>query len=74
MAKYRHIDSTAWNTISVFNNPYTLSNLEPRNVYQLRVRGICNSTDTTNYTPIVNYGTSCEAISEFPWSFGFNPR
>lgn len=68
---YRHIDSTAWNTISVFNNPYTLSNLEPRNVYQLRVRGICNSTDTTNYTPIVNYGTSCEAISEFPWSFGF---
>ncbi|MCK9164035.1 MAG: choice-of-anchor J domain-containing protein, partial [Bacteroidales bacterium] len=68
---YKEHDATVWQEEFVTYHPHTLTNLSPNTLYNIRLRAICSSGDTTLYTSILTYGMPCEPISIFPWEEGF---
>ena len=71
IVEYKVLTDTVWSTVSVSNNPYTLSNLTPATKYQVRVKADCGGGDESFYTNIVNFQTTCAIITTFPWSYDF---
>ena len=68
---YKEHDATVWQEEYVTSHPHTLANLSPNTLYNIRLRAICSSGDTTQYTSVITYGMPCESISVFPWTEGF---
>ncbi|MCK9162892.1 MAG: fibronectin type III domain-containing protein, partial [Bacteroidales bacterium] len=68
---YKTSDDLVWQTENVTSHPYVISNLSSGVMYNVRLRAICTSQDTTKYTNIINCGMPCEPISVFPWEEGF---
>ncbi len=68
---YKEHDATVWQEEFVTSHPHTLANLSPNTLYNIRLRAICSSGDTTQYTSVITYGMPCESISVFPWEEGF---
>ncbi|MCK9482688.1 MAG: choice-of-anchor J domain-containing protein, partial [Bacteroidia bacterium] len=68
---YKLYEDENWQSEFAATHPHTLSNLNPNNVYNIRLRAICTSGDTTFHSNVLNYGMPCEPISIFPWEEGF---
>ncbi|MCK9445247.1 MAG: fibronectin type III domain-containing protein, partial [Tissierellaceae bacterium] len=67
---YKPYEDENWQTEFAATHPHTLSNLSPNIVYNIRLRAICTSGDTT-HSNVLNYGMPCNPITTFPWNEGF---
>ena len=74
------------NTVSVSSSPYTIQGLQPDTEYNVRIRAICNTGDTSAYSNIDTFTTlRCEAVTDveatnigsttanITWTNGSNP-
>ncbi|MCK9445224.1 MAG: choice-of-anchor J domain-containing protein, partial [Tissierellaceae bacterium] len=68
---YKLYEDENWQSEFAATHPHTLSNLNPNNVYNIRLRAICTSGDTTFHSNVLNYGMPCDPITTFPWNEGF---
>ncbi len=69
---YKKASDSDFAEVSVNTNPsYTLSNLDPATVYQFKVVAVCDGSEESDESMIVNFTTACEDISSFPWSENF---
>ncbi|MFA6367236.1 MAG: choice-of-anchor J domain-containing protein, partial [Bacteroidales bacterium] len=58
-------------TISgVTTNPYTINGLNPATTYKIRVQAVCG-TNPGEWSANISFTSTCEAISTFPWTEGF---
>ena len=67
---YRTMPNGSWNSaeVATSNTTTTITNLSANTLYEVRVGAVCS--DTTIYTTL-NFRTSCSAITQLPWSEGF---
>ena len=77
MVQYKKAADTTWVYVadSVKAHPYVLTGLQPATVYDVRVAGWCDPTDslsTSEFTSAVKATTACAAIEEFPYSENFD--
>ncbi len=68
---YRPVDATDWQTVEAFYHPYTITGLEPNQVYKIMISANCLETGTTYPSGTINVGMPCISINTFPWSEGF---
>lgn len=58
-------------TFTTTTLPYTLTNLEGNTAYQVKARAICSETQTSDWTTVANFTTTCDNISNgYTTSFG----
>ncbi|MFA6199368.1 MAG: choice-of-anchor J domain-containing protein [Bacteroidales bacterium] len=67
---YKESDSTSYDSIQIFNNPYTLDNLTSNTAYDIYMKTDCSS-ELSESTSVLSFRTTCDAISSFPWTEGF---
>ena len=60
--EYRPIDSTAWNRIVVSDTFVNLTTLTSATEYEVRVRALCSATDSSDYSHLIEFSTSCDAF------------
>ncbi|MBO4489252.1 MAG: fibronectin type III domain-containing protein, partial [Bacteroidales bacterium] len=53
-------------------NPYTISGLNASTNYDFYVRAVCDGGDSSNYSPGVTVATACDAITQLPYTEGFD--
>ncbi len=68
---YKASSDTIYDSILVTSNPYTLTGLNPSTVYNVYVATNCNYT-LSSTSDIMNFTTSCEAITNLPYSMNFD--
>jgi hypothetical protein len=71
--QYMQTYQTSWDsatTISITENPYTLTNLLPSTFYKARLKAFCGDEES-DWTNPITFNTSCQAISSFPYVQGF---
>ena len=76
MIQYKKAADTTWvyAADSVKAHPFVLTGLQPATVYDIRVAGWCDPTDSlsaSEFTGAVKATTACAAIAEFPYSENF---
>ena len=61
------------NAVSVpaSTNPFTLTNLAPGTFYIVQVMASCSETESSNWATSPSFMTNCAAITEFPYTEGF---
>src|SRR5574344_175963 len=70
--QYKSLSDTGWNEVNGISTPsYTLTGLTAGTQYQFKVKAICSATDQSDWTAAVSGVTNCEAITDFPWTEGF---
>ena len=69
--EWRNADSNtiAWSYDEASTNSYTITNLLPNTVYNVRVRTVCGGD--TSLAVNGQFRTSCVAVTSFPWFEGF---
>jgi hypothetical protein len=72
IVEYQQTGTTAWQQVAANSNPFTLTGLNPGTSYQARVRSICNATDTSAISNVINFQTACVALSVPTVVEGFN--
>ena len=78
LVQYKKSTDEEWTYVpdSVSNDTLVLSGLEPASVYDVRVAAWCNTADTltevSDYSTSISFETKCVAITEFPYSEGFD--
>ena len=72
LVSYKTQDATGWETETVSSSPFTLNNLQSSTNYQVKVQAFCGE-DLSMSLRTVQFRTACsdEAISEFPYTDGF---
>ena len=60
------------NVESATTNPYTINNLTASTTYDFYVRSICGAGDISYYAPVFTASTECDAISQLPYTEGFD--
>ena len=72
LVSYKTQDATEWETETVSSSPFTLNNLQSSTNYQVKVQAFCGE-DLSMSLRTVQFRTACsdEAISEFPYTDGF---
>ena len=68
---YKPIDALEWQTVVAHNHPYTITGLEPNQVYKIMISANCLTGETTYPSSTINVGMHCVSINTFPWSEGF---
>ncbi|HNY62413.1 MAG TPA: fibronectin type III domain-containing protein [Bacteroidales bacterium] len=68
---YKPIDALEWQTVVAHNHPYTITGLEPNQVYKIMISANCLTGETTYPSSTINVGMPCVSINTFPWSEGF---
>jgi hypothetical protein len=53
-------------------NPYTINNLTSSTTYDFYVRAVCGAGDTSYYAPVLTTSTECDAITQLPYTEGFD--
>ncbi|MCR5013197.1 MAG: fibronectin type III domain-containing protein, partial [Bacteroidales bacterium] len=69
---YKKSDDTAFASIEVAANPYTLSGLDSGTDYDFYVVANCSSTDQSEASAVFSFQTECEAITTFPYTENFD--
>ncbi|MDR0971174.1 MAG: choice-of-anchor J domain-containing protein [Bacteroidales bacterium] len=72
--QYTLATNTSWinaTTQVVQTNPYTLTNLAPSSIYKIRMQSDC-SNQTSNWTPTIQFETTCVPISQLPYFNNFD--
>lgn len=69
--QYRPENSSNWITVNNVANPYLFSNLLPNTKYEVRVQSDCSGDGSSRWSESVSFTTSCEAISEIPYTENF---
>ncbi len=64
LVEYKTLSSNnTWSQVISNTNSYQLTGLYPSTKYNVRVKSICSSTDSSNYTPALTFQTACAPIS-----------
>ncbi|MDY4789766.1 MAG: choice-of-anchor J domain-containing protein, partial [Bacteroidales bacterium] len=63
IVEYQQTGTTAWQQVAANSNPFTLTGLNPGTSYQARVRSICNASDTSAISNVINFQTACIALT-----------
>ncbi|MBP1645394.1 MAG: hypothetical protein H6Q16_969 [Bacteroidetes bacterium] len=63
LVEYKTVSSNTWSQIISNTNSYQLTGLYPSTKYNLRVKSICSSTDSSNFTSELTFQTACSAIT-----------
>lgn len=70
--EYKSLEETEWIVIQdAESSPYTIDFLDPNTEYTVRMRTICNGTDTTDWQQI-SFRTKCTTINDLPFIENFN--
>lgn len=67
---YKPVVGSDWDSVQVFDNPYTLNILNPSTNYQYYMKTDCGS-ELSEATNMGTFMTSCVPVSILPWSDGF---
>ena len=54
------------------SNPYTLEDLDPETIYEVRVLANCGDGDYSDWTDYFDFVTDCGGAKELPYEFGFD--
>ena len=70
--EYRTADDTvaSWTALTADTVRVSISGLDAGTRYTVRVRALCSLTDTSLWSSL-SFITECDAVSEFPWTEGF---
>ena len=60
------------NLILANSNPFTLTDLTTATAYTVKVRTYCSETEQSDWSNEVNFTTTVEPITNFPWTEDFN--
>lgn len=63
LIEYKTISSNIWLQEYTNNNSYQLIGLTPSTKYNLRVKSLCSTADSSNYTSVLTFQTACSAIT-----------
>ena len=72
IVEYQQTGTTAWQQVAANSNPFTLTGLNPGTSYQARVRSICNASDTSSISNVINFQTACVSLTIPTLVEGFN--
>lgn len=70
--EYRPDGLNQWTSIPLNDTTYTLTNLNPSMSYLVRVRCMCTTIDTSDYSDSVKFSTVCGQIRNFPYTETFD--
>jgi large repetitive protein len=69
---YKVSTDTTWNSVWVNTTPtYNLTGLTDATAYDVKVRAICNVGDSSLYTNVIAFSTTCFPINIFPYLQNF---
>ncbi len=63
LIEYKPNSDTSWTQIQTSQNPYYLSGLNNSTGYQARVRSLCSQSDTSAYSNILSFQTTCVTLT-----------
>jgi len=69
---YRPEGSSAWDSVIVSTNPYTLTGLSASTLYELEVKTDCGNGAFSDSREAGSFRTSCGTITAIPWYENFN--
>ena len=74
LVQYKKSSESAWSQVtdSILAHPYTLVNLDPSTVYDIRVAAWCNADDASEFCNPISWATECAPVTEFPYKEGFD--
>ncbi|MBP5241033.1 MAG: fibronectin type III domain-containing protein [Bacteroidales bacterium] len=70
--EYRPAGINQWTSIALNDTTYSLTGLTPSMSYLVRVRCLCTSIDTSDYSDSVRFNTSCGRLTTFPFAENFD--
>ncbi len=70
--QYKLSNDTSWTSINSTTNSYTLTGLINGSIYNVKVKAVCSTTDESLWSTTINFNTSCDVISVFPWKESFD--
>ena len=59
-------------TENATTNPYTINNLTASTQYDFYVKADCGGGDLSNYSAVLSTSTECDAITQLPYTEGFD--
>ena len=70
--EYKAASDTEWTSNGTeYTNTASLSGLQGNTQYQVRVRALCSSTETSVWSDIVSFRTECSSIAQLPFTEDF---
>lgn len=70
--EYRPAGINQWTSVALNDTSYTITGLTPSMTYLVRVRCMCTSIDTSDYSDSVRFNTGCGRIATFPFAENFD--
>lgn len=70
--EYRPAGISQWTSIPLNDTTYSLTGLTPSMSYLVRVRCLCTTIDTSDYSDSVRFNTSCGRLTTFPFAENFD--
>jgi len=59
IVEYKSSSDNEWSQVQTSSNPYLLLGLTSGSYYQARMRSLCSSTDTSDYSNTISFETTC---------------
>lgn len=73
LVQYKKSADTIWTAAPLANDTiYQLAGLDAATAYDVKVAAKCSETDMSKFTEPISFITDCEALSEFPYTEGFD--
>ncbi len=69
--QYKLVSDATWTLVQTTTNPYTLSGLSDASCYEVKVRAVCGTGDSSRFSNTFSFCTSCFGFSTFPYTQGF---
>ncbi|MCR5014819.1 MAG: fibronectin type III domain-containing protein, partial [Bacteroidales bacterium] len=69
---YKKSTDNAYTSVSVTDNPHTLSGLQSSTTYEYYVVANCSETDISEPSATISFTTYCDAVTAFPWTENFD--
>ena len=71
--EYKAVSDADWTSTGTVNgSSYTISGLDANTQYQVRVRALCGSASTSEWSETVTFRTECDAIVTLPYVQNFD--
>ncbi len=69
--QYKLVSDATWTLVQTTTNPYTLLGLSDASCYEVKVRAVCGTGDSSRFSNTFSFCTSCFGFSTFPYTQGF---
>ena len=70
--QYKLLTDATWTIIQTTSNPTTLSGLSDASRYEVKVKAVCGPADSSYFTPVVYFSTTCSGTLPLPYTENFD--